>query len=179
MAAPNHPEAFRHQYRLLTADARRMVFVLPRWHLAVVAASAAALGGFLLLNPELFDKPPALMTQLAGWGSVLMGVALGYFVATRRGRLLLDRDRRTAYLEYVAPKSHTRWMQPFEAFEAIHTRQVKDMHGLHNHWAIELVDRDGTALRVGYGLWGAVRKRSRDRLTGQLSRLLGVPVVKG
>lgn len=173
------PEAFRHQYRLLSANEQRMVFVLPRWHLAVIAATALAMGGFLLLNPELFEKQPTFLAQLAGWGGVLAGVALGYFVASRRGRLTLDGAQATVYLEFRSPKAHTRWLRPFGAFAAVRTRQVKDQHGLHNHWAIELVECDGKRLRVGYGMWGAVRKRSRDELTGQLSRLLGVPVEEG
>ena len=160
------PEAFRHQYRLLSANEQRMVFVLPRWHLALIAASAVAMGGFLLLNPELFEKQPTFLAQLSGWGGVLAGVTL-------------DGAQARVYLEFRSPKAHTRWLRPFGAFAAVRTRQVKDQHGLHNHWAIELVECDGKRLRVGYGMWGAVRKRSRDELTGQLSRLLGVPVEEG
>jgi hypothetical protein len=170
------PKAFRFTYALVSAGPERLRFTFPRGRLLIVACVALALGAPLLLHPEWFRDQPRLLVLLAGTSGVFIFLALTTMVATHRGQLVVDATRRTVRLDFDAPFHHVRWIRPFAAFERIETRQIKDAHGLHNHWQIELVADDETRIRVGHGLIGTVRASARDRLTRQLAVMLQVPV---
>lgn len=170
------PEAFRTVYRLSGSDPDRLTFVLPRERLFLIGLTALLTGLVFLLFPRLFETQPFFMVLFAGWGCVLAAAALFWLVLSRRGVLVLDGRTRNVRLEFRSPREHTVWTRPFADFATVRTRQVKDLHGLHNHWRIEIVTDDGVCLRVGYGLSGALRRKARDRLSSMVARLLEVPV---
>jgi hypothetical protein len=172
----DRPQAFRFTYQLVSASPERILFALPRARLLIVALLGLLLGSLLLLHTEWFRDQPAWMVQVAGWGGVVAFVCLSGFVWTHRGRLIVDAATRQVRLEFRSLSDDTRWNRPFDAFRAVHTRPVKDKNGLHNHYEIELITDDETRLRVGYGLLGAVRRRSRDELSGLLAEMLAIPI---
>lgn len=168
--------AFSWLYRLAEAGPERIVFILPRKRLFLIGLLALLFGLVIFLYPEWFEKQSAILVALGGWGCLLTALVMFFLVLTYSGRLVLDAISRTVQLEFRSPFEHTVWKRPFKEFARIETRQVKDMHGLHNHWNIELVASDDVRLKVGYGLNGSIRKNSRDRLAGLISGLLGIPV---
>lgn len=153
-----------------------MVFILPRKRLFLIGLLALLFGLVVFLYPQWFEKQSAILVALGGWACLLTALVMFFLVLTYSGRLVLDAVTRTVQLEFRSPFEHTVWKRPFEEFATIETRQVKDMHGLHNHWNIELVTRDDVRLKVGYGLNSSIKKKSRDRMTGLISGLLGIPV---
>ena len=172
----DRPKAFRWTYHLVSSSPERIVFTLPLKHLFVVGLVALILGAVILLNPELLSDEPRLLVMFAGWGAVLMFVCLLVVVLTHRGRLTIHAASRKVNLRFRDAFSKTDWSESFDAFSKVCTRQVKDGHGLHNHWRIELVANDGTCLMVGYGLIGAIQKKSRDELSQLLAEMIEIPI---
>ena len=170
------PEAFRTYYCLSRSEPERIEFVTPRMRLIFIGATALIIGLLVLLYPELFNKQPKTLIPIVGWSGVLIAISISYLVLTRKGTLILDKATRKVRLEFSSPKEQIVWVKPFSEFSMVKTSQVKDMHGLHNHWKIELVI-DNIKLKVGYGLMGAIGKKSRDKLVSQLSEMLDIPVV--
>ena len=58
----------------------------------------------------------------------------------------------------------------------IRTRRIKDKHGLHSHWQIELVYDEQISFKIGYGLIGAIYKKSCDKLSREVASMMGIPV---
>jgi len=172
----DRPKAFRWTYHLVSSSSERIVFTLPLKHLFFVALVALILGAVILLNPEMLSDEPRLLVMFAGWGGVLMFVCLLVVVVTYRGQLTIDAASRSVNLRFKTPFAKTDWKKSFDAFSKVRTRQIKDGHGLHNHWKIELVADDGTCLMVGYGLIGAIGKKSRDKLSQLLAKMIEIPI---
>jgi hypothetical protein len=172
----DRPKAFRWTYHLVSSSPERIVFTLPLKHLFFAALVALILGATILLNPEMRSDEPRLLVMFAGWGGVLMFVCLLVVVVTHSGQLTIDAASRSVNLRFKTPSAKTDWSRPFDAFSVVRTRQIKDGHGLHNHWRIELVADDGTCLMIGYGLIGAVGKKSRDRLSQLLAEMIEIPI---
>ena len=130
----------------------------------------------LLLNPEWFEKQPQAMISIAGWGGVFLGLSLFYFVLTRSGEVNIEGARQIVIVSFKSPRQHTVLHLPFSDFRAIETRQVKDMHGLHNHWSIELVGPDDARIKVGASFNGTFRKKARDNLVNKMSAMIGISI---
>ena len=154
-----------------------MKFILPRTSLFFIALLGLSLGLFLLLNPQWFEKQPQMMVSIAGWGGVFLGLSLFYFVLTRSGEVNIESVRRIVIVSFKSPKKHTILHLPFSDFQSIETRQVKDMHGLHNHWSIELVGMNEVRIKVGASFNGTFRKKDRDSLVNKMSEMIGIPVI--
>jgi len=167
---------YKWQYRLVENSQARMKFILPRTSLFFIALLGLSLGLILLLTPQWFAKQPLWMVSIAGWGGVFLGLSLFYFVLTRSGEVVIDSIRRIVIVRFRSPKEHTDLHIPFCDFEAIDTRQVKDMHGLHNHWSIELVGPDDARIKVGASFNGTFRKKTRDNMVIKMSEMIGIPV---
>lgn len=176
MIAFSQPEAFRTAYCLSKSEPNRMEFVMPRGQYLFIGATALLFGLFILFYPEYFAEYPDFLVPIIGWSGVLIAAALLYLAATRQGTLVLDRQARTARLEFSSPKENTVWIKPFSEFSAVRTRRVKSTRSFHNTWKIELV-ADPVRLKVGSGLRGAASRKARDTLAGRLSEMLDVPVV--
>jgi len=175
-SAEEKTNAFKWQYRLAENTRERIKFVLPRTSLFLIALLGASLGLILLLSPGWFEKQPQAMISIAGWGGVFLGLSLFYFVLTRSGEVNVEGARQIVIVVFKSPKQHTVLHLPFSDFRAIETRQVKDMHGLHNHWSIELVGLNDVRIKVGSSFNGTFRVKVRDSLVNKISEMIGIPV---
>lgn len=167
---------YKWQYRLVENSQARMKFILPRKSLFSIAFLVLSLGLIFLLNPQWLEKQPLWMVSIAGWLCMFLGLSLFYFVLTRSGEVIIDSIRRIVIVRFRSPKEHTALHIPFRDFQAIDTRQVKDMHGLHNHWSIELVGPDDARIKVGASFNGTFRMKTRDNLVKKMSAMIGIPV---
>jgi hypothetical protein len=170
-------KALKWQYRLVENDQTRMRFVLPRTSLAFIALLGFSLGSVLLIYPHLFAKQPQHLVFIAGWGGVLLGLFLFYFVMTRSGEVVIDSFDQFVTVNFKSPREHIAIRLPFGEFISIETRQVKDMHGLHNHWSIELVGNDDVRIKLGASFNGTFREKVKDSLIERMSEMIGIPVV--
>ena len=174
--ATHNTRAFKWQYRLVENSQARLRFVLPRKSLLFIAILGLSLGLILLLNPDWFEKQPAVLISIAGWGGVFLGLSLIYFVMTRSGEVSIENANQIVIVNFKSPKEHTVLHIPFCDFKSIDTRQVKDMHGLHNHWSIEIVGRNDVRIKVGASFNGTFREKSRNQLVTRMSEIIGIPV---
>jgi ribosome-associated toxin RatA of RatAB toxin-antitoxin module len=170
-------KAFKWQFRLAENSQTRMRFVLPRVSLFVVASISSLIGLVFLLFPHWFAKQSQFLVPVVGWICVFLSLCLYYFVMTRSGEVVVDSFGRYVAVKFKSPKEQFALHIPFSDFVAIETRQVKDMHGLHNHWSIDLVGRDDVRIKLGAGFNGTFRKKVRDKLVNQMSEMTGIPVV--
>jgi len=177
MTSPEeNSNVFKWQYCLVENSQARMRFILPRKILFSIALLVLSLGLIFLLNPQWFEKQPLWMVSLAGWLCMFLGLSLFCFVLTRSGEVIIDSVCRIVIVSYKSPKEHTALHMPFRDFQAIETRQVKDMHGLHNRWNIELVGPNDIRIKVGANFNGTFRKKVRDNLVNKMSEMIGISI---
>lgn len=169
-------KAFKWQYRLVEEGLGRMTFILPRKSLIFIALLGLALGLIILFNPQWLEEQPQFMATIAAWGGISLGLSLLYFVMTRSGEISIVEDRQLVTVSFRSPNEHVDFHLPFSDFESIETRQVKDMHGLHNHWSIELVTQNDLRIKIGASFNGTFRKKTRDRLVHKISEIMEIPV---
>lgn len=176
-ATQQPPKALRWTYCLISAGPERLVFGLPLAKLFGVALLGLLLASVVWLHPDWFRGESSEMLKLAIIAGLTIFVGLLFVVSTHRGKLTIDAISRTVQLDFRAPRYRVSWTRPFDEFVEVRTRQIKDGHGLHNHWQIQLVGEDDVCLSIGYGLMGAVRRRSRDRLCEMLAPMMGIRIV--
>lgn len=172
----NNTKAFKWQYRLIENSQTRMRFSLPRRALFIIALLCISFGVVFLLCPQWFEKQSQFMILVSGGLCVFLGLSLFWFVITRSGEIIVDACGQFVAVNFRSPKEHISRHIPFGDFISIETRQIKDMHGLHNHWTIELVGHGDLRIRLGAGFNGTFRKRVRDDLLAKMSEMIGVPV---
>lgn len=169
-------KSLKWQFRLVENTQDRMRFVLPRVSLFLVATTSVSIGLVILLFPEWSAGQPRYLAHFAGWGGVLLGLCLYYFVMTRSGEVVIDRLKQAVIVNFKSPKEDLALHIPFGDFISIETRQVKDMHGLHNHWKIELVGQNDVRIKLGASFNGTFRKKVRDDLVNRMSEMIRIPV---
>ena len=152
-----------------------LVFSLPWKQLLLLALVTGAIG-FMLLHP-MVDGVINQSVRLVAIGiSFVLAALLCITVMASHGELRIEGNSRVVRLRLHTPWQQRAWIKPFHEFECIRFYQVVDGHGLHNHWRIELVLKDGTQISLGYGLIGTFRRSSADYLTARLSTLMGIPI---
>lgn len=153
----------------------RIVFVVPWKRLLIIATlGTIILCSLLLIIPKdthRYLRPLAMVGLLLCWAYIAI---LALFT---RGELVLDGYNRKVEMSFKSLRKDLEWEKAFEEFEQVQLRQMKDMHGLHNHWKIELVLNDGKIVMIGYGLSGAIRRSSAERLAQKIATLMGLPVM--
>lgn len=169
-------KSLKWQFRLVENTQARMRFVLPRVSLFFVATISVSIGLVILLFPELSAGQPRYLVLFAGWGGVLLGLCLYYFAMTRSGEVVIEGLKQCVIVNFKSPKEDLALHIPFGDFISIETRQVKDMHGLHNHWKIELVGKNDVRIKLGASFNGTFRKKVRDNLVNKMSEMIGIPV---
>ena len=169
-------KSLKWQFRLVENTQARMRFVLPRVSLFIVATISVSIGLVILLLPELSAGQPRYLALFAGWVGTFLGLCLYYFVMTRSGEVVIDSLKQCVIMNFKSPKEDLALHIPFSDFVSIETRQVKDMHGLHNHWTIELVGQNDVRIKLGASFNGTFRKKVMDMLVNQMSEMIGIPV---
>ena len=110
----------------------RIVFVVPWKRLLIIATlGTIILGSVLLIIPE--DRHRYLR-PLAMGGLLLCWAYLSLLSLFTRGELVLDGYNRKVEMSFKSLRKNQKWEKTFEEFEQVQLRQIKDMHGLHNHW---------------------------------------------
>ena len=170
-------KAFQWQYRLVESKQTRMKFVLPRWSFFVIASLCISVGVVFLFFPKCFALQLQFIIPIAGCLGSFLGLCLLYFVLTHSGQVVIDGLGRFVVVKFRSPKEQIDRHIPFSDFVSIETRQVKDMHGLHNHWMIELVGRGNLRIKIGAGFNGTFRKKSMQRIVENISGMINVPVI--
>lgn len=155
--------------------AHRLIFGLPRGRLLLVAVGLVALGVASLSLPNVRGHNPTL-ALVAGGGLMLAALVLATAALASDGELTIDGLSRVVRFRLHTPWRYVAWSKPFGTFQAVRLTRVVDSHGIHNHWRIELVLDDGSFIRLGYGLVGAVRRTSADALTARVAGMMGLPV---
>lgn len=155
----------------------RLAFVYPWKRLLLLALAFAAIG-VALLHLALPETTGRHLLLFAGGGSCLVAALFAMTALASQGELVIDAIARAVRLRFDSPWRQLSWVKPFDDFQQVQFYQVVDGHGLHNHWRIELLLKDGTIIKLGYGLLGAFRRSAADYLTTKVSDLMRIPVVQ-
>jgi hypothetical protein len=161
-------------FALSSENFDRIVFVVPWKRLLIIATlGTIILGSLLLIIPKDTHR---YLKHLAMVGLLLCWIYLTVLALFTRGELVLDGYNRKVKFSFKSLRKNLKWEKAFEEFEQVRLRQMKDMHGLHNHWKIELLLNDGKMVMIGYGLSGAIRRSSAKRLAQKVATLMCLPV---
>lgn len=162
-------------FALAEEKPQRLVFSLPWTRVMAVGLLSAAVGA-VLLHPVFMDAVHPYLRYFAAGTMIVAGLLLAGTAAASEGELTIDGLGRVVRYRLQTPWRHVSWIKPFDEFEQVQFNQVVDRNGLHNHWRIELLAKDGSTIRLGYGLLGAIRRSSADALVEKVASLTGLPV---
>lgn len=151
------------------------MFSLP-WKRVVALGLLSAAIGAVILHPVFMDAMHPYLRYLAAGTMIVVGFLLAGTAVASDGVLTIDGLGRVVRFRLQTPWRHVSWIKPFEEFEHVQFYQVLDRNGLHNHWQIELLMKNGSAIRLGYGLLGAIRRSAADALVRKVSALTGLPI---
>lgn len=162
-------------FSLVEERPHRLVFAFP-WKRVFVVASIFWAIGAAGLHPFFEDKLHQFFRWFVSGGALVFAGYLTVISLGSKGELILDAISRVARLRWESPWHQVSWTKPFQEIRHVQFRQIVDQHGLHNHWRIELLLKDGQAIRLGYGLLGAIRRSAAESLVKKVSTLADVPI---
>lgn len=162
-------------FALAEERTHRLIFALP-WKRVMALGLLSAAVGAVLLHPAFVDAVHPYLRYFAGGTLIALGLLFAATAASSEGQLTIDGLGRVVRFRLQTPWQHVSWIKPFDEFERVQFYQVVDQNGLHNHWQIELLMKDGSAIRLGYGLLGSIRRSSADALIEKVSALTGLPI---
>lgn len=153
----------------------RLVFSLP-WKRVVALGLVSAALGALVLHPLLEDSIHPYLRYVLAASMIVLGLVFAAAAVASDGQLTIDGLGRVVRFHLQTPWRQVSWVKPFDEFSQVQFYQVVDRHGLHNHWQVELLMKNGSVVRIGYGLLGAIRRSAADDLVKKVSALTGLPV---
>ncbi len=162
-------------FALVEERPHRLVFSLP-WKRVLALGLLSAAAGAVMLHPVFMDAMNPHLRYFVAGTILVAGLLLAGTAVASDGELTIDGLGRVVRFRLQTPWRHVSWIKPFEEFTQVQFYQVVDRNGLHNHWRIELLMKDGMAIRLGYGLLGAIRRSAADGLTTRVADLMSLPV---
>ncbi len=171
------PSTYYMVFALAEERQYRLTFSFP-WRQLLVLALVFAGVGFALLHPILAETANRYLRLFAVGGSFLLAAFFGITAVASQSELVIDGTARAVRLRIDSPWRQLSWVKPFDDFQHVQFSQVVDGHGLHSHWRIELLLKDGSTIRLGYGLLGTIRRSAADDLTKKVSDVMRIPVVQ-
>ncbi len=160
---------------LAEESAHRLVFSLPWKRIAALGLLSAALGA-IILHPVFVDAMHPYLRYCGAATMIILGLVFAGSAVASDGELTIDGLGRVVRFRLQTPWRHVSWIKPFDEFEHVQYHQVVDRSGLHNHWQIELLMKEGSTIRLGYGLLGAIRWSAADHLIKRLADLMDLPI---
>ncbi len=162
-------------FALAGESPHRLVFSLPWKRVAALGLLSAALGA-VILHPVFMDAMHPYLRYFGAATMIVLGLVFAGAAVASDGELTIDGLGRVVRFRLQTPWRHVSWIKPFDEFEHVQFYQVVDRSGFHNHWQIQLLMKDGSVIRLGYGLLGAIRRSAADHLTSRMAELMGLPI---
>ncbi len=153
----------------------RLVFSPPLKRVVGLGLLLAAFGA-AILHPMFADGIHPYLRYLGAATSIVLGLLLAGTAMASDGELTIDGLGRVVRFRLQTPWRHVSWIKPFDEFEQVQFYQVVDRSGIHNHWQIQLLMKDGSAIRLGYGLVGTIRRSAADHLVKRVAELMSLPI---